>query len=65
MLTVIIPMYNAEATIRLCLNSILNQRYKSYEVIIIDDCSTDNSYKIVEEEYVNKHVNFKLYKTLK
>jgi glycosyltransferase involved in cell wall biosynthesis len=62
-LTVIIPMYNAEKTIRLCLNSILNQTYKALEIIIIDDCSTDNSYKIVEEEYVNKHYNFKVYKT--
>ena len=62
-ITIIIPMYNAENTIRLCLNSILNQTYKALEIIIVDDCSTDNSYKIVEDEYINKYHNFKLYKT--
>ena len=61
-LTVIIPMYNAENTIVICLNSILNQTYKAIEVIIVDDCSTDNSYNIVEN-YVKENNNFKLYKT--
>lgn len=52
---IIIPNYNYEHTIEKCLNSILNQTYTNYEIIFVDDMSTDNSVKIVEEfaEYIN------------
>lgn len=46
---IIIPNYNYEHTIEKCLNSILEQTYKNYEVIFIDDMSTDNSVKIAKE----------------
>jgi len=46
---IIIPNYNYEHTIEKCLNSILNQTYKNYEIIFVDDCSTDNSVKIATE----------------
>ena len=42
-LSVIVPVYNAESTLRLCMESILNQSYKDFEVILVDDGSTDNS----------------------
>ena len=45
---VIIPMYNVEKYIADTLNSILGQTFKNFEVIVVDDCSTDNSSKIVE-----------------
>lgn len=45
--SVIIPAYNAESTIIRCLNSIKNQSYHNYEVLIIDDGSTDNTKDIV------------------
>ena len=48
---IIIPNYNYEHTIEKCLNSIFNQTYKNYEIIFIDDCSTDDSVKIAEETY--------------
>ena len=46
--SVIIPMYNAEKYIGECLDSILAQTFKNFEVIVVDDCSTDNSPAIVE-----------------
>ena len=48
MITVIIPLYNAERFIRQSLNSVLNQTLTDFEVIAVDDCSTDRSIEIVE-----------------
>ena len=47
-ISIIIPLYNAEKFISDCLDSLLAQTFKDFEVIIIDDCSTDNSAAIVE-----------------
>lgn len=47
--SVIIPMYNSEKTIKRTLNSVINQSYKNFEVIIVNDGSTDNSPDIVEQ----------------
>ena len=52
-ISVIIPMYNAEKFIGECLKSILAQTFQDFEVIIVDDCSTDSSRTIVES-YVSK-----------
>ncbi len=41
-------MYNTEKYIGACLTSILNQTFQDFEVIVVDDCSTDNSCAIVE-----------------
>ncbi len=46
--SVIIPMYNAEKYLSECLESLLAQTFKNFEVIIVDDCSTDSSPEIVE-----------------
>ncbi len=51
--SVVIPMYNAEKYIGECLDSLLNQTFKNFEVIIVNDCSTDNSCAVVES-YVKK-----------
>ena len=50
---IIIPNYNYEHTIEKCLNSILEQTYTNYEIIFVDDMSTDNSVKIAQETYEN------------
>ena len=46
--SVVIPMFNAEKFGGECLNSLLAQTFQNFEVIIVDDCSTDNSVAVVE-----------------
>ena len=48
LISVIIPMYNAEKYIESCLDSILAQTFKDFEVIVVDDRSTDKSVSVVE-----------------
>lgn len=50
--SVIIPVYNVEKYLRECINSILRQTYSNFEVILIDDGSTDSSGNICDE-YIN------------
>lgn len=45
---VIIPNYNSEKFISKCLNSILDQTFTDFDVIVVDDMSTDNSVKIIK-----------------
>lgn len=47
--SVIIPLYNEEKYIKECIESVVNQTYKNLEIIIVDDCSTDNSLKVVKK----------------
>lgn len=52
---VIVPVYNAEKYIEKCLESVLFQDYKNYSLVVIDDCSTDNTCNILQKirkEYV-------------
>lgn len=48
-ISIIIPLYNAEKFIRECIESISVQTFQNYEVIIVDDCSTDKSREVVEK----------------
>ncbi|WP_041173336.1 glycosyltransferase family 2 protein [Clostridium botulinum] len=45
--TFIIPNYNKAKYLKQCIDSIINQSYKNFNLIIIDDCSTDDSVKII------------------
>jgi glycosyltransferase involved in cell wall biosynthesis len=47
--SIIVPVYNAEKYIEETLQSILNQDFKDFELIVIDDASTDNSFKKIKE----------------
>ena len=59
-ISVIIPVYNSENTIIRTLDSIFSQNYKNYEVIIVNDGSSDNSYNIIKK-YCDNHANFFVY----
>lgn len=48
-ISVIMPVYNAERYLDDAIQSILNQTYEDFEFIIINDCSTDNSYNIIKK----------------
>ena len=47
-ISVIVPMYNVEKYLRLCISSILAQSFKDFELILVDDCSTDKTLEIAE-----------------
>ena len=49
MVSVIVPVYNSEKTLSACVQSILNQTYLDYEIILIDDGSKDYSGQICDE----------------
>lgn len=46
-ISVVIPNYNYEAYLKKCIDSVLTQNYNYFEVIIVDDCSTDNSRELI------------------
>lgn len=47
--SIIVPVYNAGATIKRCVESILNQEYRDWELILVDDGSKDDSLKLCEQ----------------
>lgn len=53
MISVIVPVYNVERYLRECVDSILNQTYEDFEVLLVDDGSTDGSGNICDE-YASK-----------
>ena len=55
--SIIIPVYNSEKYISRCIDSILNNSFDNYEIILMNDGSTDNSRKICEG-YCNKYSSF-------
>lgn len=51
LISIIVPVYNAEKALQKCLQSISAQTYHKLELIIINDCSTDNSLQIVYDHF--------------
>ena len=49
-ISVYVPAYNAEKTIETCINSILNQTIRPDTILIINDCSTDETAKILNND---------------
>ena len=47
--SIVVPAYNIQDYIKKCLDSILNQTYKNYEIIVVNDGSKDNTKSIIEE----------------
>jgi glycosyltransferase involved in cell wall biosynthesis len=60
--TIIIPVYNVEEFIIACLQSVLDQNYNNIEVVIVDDCSPDNSIKVAKNLIIEikKKFSFKI-----
>ncbi len=60
-ISIIIPAYNEEKYIAKCLDTLLAQSVKNFEIIVVDDDSGDNTYSIVEG-YAKTHKNIHLFK---
>jgi glycosyltransferase involved in cell wall biosynthesis len=48
-ISIVIPNYNGSLTIGKCLDAVFSSRYNHYEVIVVDDCSEDNSIQIIQK----------------
>ena len=59
LISIIVPVYNVEPFISECINSILIQSYKNFELILVNDGSTDNSPTICEQ-YASKDKRIKV-----
>lgn len=60
LVSIIIPVYNSEATLRRCIDSALSQTYKNTEIIIVDDASYDSSAYICNEYVIKKYNNLRV-----
>lgn len=61
LISVIIPVFNVEKFVEEAILSICNQTYKNLEIIVIDDCSTDNTFFLIEQ-IAKKDKRIKLYR---
>ncbi len=59
LVSIVIPVYNAEKTISRCLDSLVGQTYRNLEIICVDDCSKDNSINVIKE-YIRLDCRVKL-----
>lgn len=64
MISVIIPVYNVEKYIARCIESILNQTFQDFEIVIVNDATNDNSMAIVQK-YASKYPRIKAFHNLK
>ena len=55
-ISVVIPLYNKEEYVKKTLDSVLNQTYDDYEIIIVDDGSTDNGVNIISNEFNSEKI---------
>ena len=49
LMSVVIPVYNKSDYLRECLNSVLKSSFDNFEIVCVEDCSSDDSLKILEE----------------
>ena len=64
LISVILPIYNGERFMRKSIDSVLAQTYQNWELLIVDDCSTDQTAQIAQE-YVRKDVRISYYRNEK
>lgn len=56
MISVVIPLYNKAHTIVNTLNTVINQSYKDFEVIIVNDGSTDNGVEVIQKHFTDNRI---------
>lgn len=61
LVSIVMPAYNCEHFIGIALDSVINQIYQNWELLVVDDCSTDNTSQVVKE-YVKKDNRIKYHK---
>ena len=59
-ISVIVPVYNAEMYLQRCIDSVLAQTYQDFELLLIDDGSTDSSGAICDE-YADKNTRVRVF----
>ncbi len=55
-ISVIVAVYNTEKYVKKCIESLLNQTYDNIEIVVVEDCSTDNSKKVIQKYKDNKKI---------
>lgn len=60
MISIVISLYNVEKYITKCLDSIINQEYRNFELVLVNDGSTDNCAKVASDYLKDKEVEWKL-----
>lgn len=65
LVSIIIPTYNAEFVLPRALSSIFNQTYKNIEILIVDDCSSDNTVELLKEFESKQGERLKVFSTQK
>ena len=63
-ISVILPAYNSETGIKIAIESILNQTWQNLELLIIDDCSTDNTWEVIQQ-YAKEDERIRIFQTEK
>ena len=58
--SIIAPVYNVEECIERCINSIINQTYKDFELLLIDDGSKDKSIDIAKNMLEKTNINYRI-----
>lgn len=60
--SIVIPVHNAKKTIKRTLESVINQTFKDYEIVIVDDCSDDSTIEQVQSILENTDASYKIVK---
>ena len=60
LVSIVVPVYNAEKFLKDTIKTVTNQTYENWELLLVDDCSTDKSVKIIME-YQQKDKRIKLF----
>ncbi len=64
-ISVIVPAHNESVTIEATIRSLLALNYKLYEIVIVDDGSTDNTYQVVQKAFGMVHINRPIHRRLR